>query len=316
MRAQDTLYRLEIESHRIEQVTRNLQNTSSQHYTTQGMGMRILQALTPRGFSLDIRIPEKRDLRWSHPISGACFDTLPDLEEVTAILSYWHCLKVAWCSQEGTILVPSSGDIIELSQMLLWNHPYAAMEPFLQRILAFDETRSLQDVIPLTTTIRALGLIAQRPRLHLLLPDWEAGHSDLHPRRIHMTEHTVEQDLIKSIKSRTYAWNHDGGEALGSLGNKILGGYKLVRQPASPSPQTRVCVKVIDHYTNIHTPWSRNTQILPHRFRILGNPRSQSIDLQIPTQPGQTCLEAILLTLQIVGLRTPDCGMRTRELTV
>jgi len=181
--------------------------------------------------------------------------------------------------------------------MLLWNHPYAAMEPFLQGISAFDETRSLRDAIPLSTTVRALGLIAQRPRLHLLLPDWEAGHSDLHPRCVHMTEYTVEQDLIKSIELRTSAWNHDGGEALGSLGNKILGGYKLVIQPASPSPLTRVCVKVINHYTNIHTPWFRNTQILPHRLRILGNPRSQSIDLQIPMQPGQTCLEAILLTL-------------------
>jgi len=301
MRAQDTLYRLEIESHRIEQVTRNLQNTPSQHHITQGMGMRILQALTPRGFSLDMRTPETRDHRWSHPISGACFDTLPDLVEVIVILFYWHCLKAAWYSQEGTILVPSSGNITELSQMLLWNHPYAAMEPFLQGILAFDETRSLWDAIPLSTTVRALGLIAQRPRLHLLLPDWEAGHSDLHPRCVHMTEYTVEQDLIKSIELRTSAWNHDGGEALGSLGNKILGGYKLVIQPASPSPLTRVYVKVIDHYTNIHTPWFRNSQTLPHRLCILGNPRSQSIDLQIPMQPGQTCLEAILLTLQIVG---------------
>jgi len=185
--------------------------------------------------------------------------------------------------------------------MLLWNHPYAAMEPFLQGISAFDETRSLRDAIPLSTTVRALGLIAQRPRLHLLLPDWEAGHSDLHPRRVHMTEHTVKQDLIKAIELRTSAWNHDGGEALGSLGNKILGGYKLVIQPASPSPLIRVYVKVIDHYTNIHTPWFRNSQTLPHRLRILENPRSQSIDLQIPMQPGQTCLEAILLTLQIVG---------------
>jgi len=95
MRAQDTLYRLNIESHRIEQVTRNLQNAPSQHHITQGTGMRILQALTPRGFSLDMRIPEKRDLRWSHPISGTCFDTLPDLEEVTIIWSYWHCLEAA-----------------------------------------------------------------------------------------------------------------------------------------------------------------------------------------------------------------------------
>ena len=51
VRAQDILYRLETESHRIEQVTWNLQNTPSQHHITQGMGMRILQALTPREFT-------------------------------------------------------------------------------------------------------------------------------------------------------------------------------------------------------------------------------------------------------------------------
>ena len=68
-RAQGALNRLEIESHKIEKATWNLQNTPSQHHVTQGMGMRILQALTPRGFSLDMRIPEKRDLRWSHPLS-------------------------------------------------------------------------------------------------------------------------------------------------------------------------------------------------------------------------------------------------------
>jgi len=267
------------------------------------MGMRILQALTPRGFTLDMRTPETGDLKWSHPILGACFDTLPDPAEVIIILSYWHCLKAAWYSQEGTISAPSSGNITELSQMLLWNHPYAAMKSFLLGISAFEETRSLRDAIPLTTTIRALGLIAQRPRLHLLLPDWEAGNSDLHPRRGHTTDYTVDQDPIKSIELRTSAWNHDGGEALGSLGNKILGDHKLVIQPASPSPPTRVYVKVIDHYMKIHTPWFRNTQILPHRLRILGNPRSQSMDLQTPMQPGQTCLEAILLTLQIVECR-------------
>jgi len=52
---------------------------------------------------------------------------------------------------------------------------------------------------------------------------------------------------------------------------------------------------------NLHTPWIMNTQTLPHRLRILGNPCSKSIDLQIPMQQGQTCIETILLTLQIVG---------------
>jgi len=42
-------------------------------------------------------------------------------------------------------------------------------------------------------------------------------------------------------------------------------------------------------------------QTLPHRLCILGNPCAKTIDLQIPTQQGQTCMDAILLTLQIVG---------------
>jgi len=60
-------------------------------------------------------------------------------------------------------------------------------------------------------------------------------------------------------------------------------------------------VCIIDHCMNLHTPWFTNTQTLPHRLHILGNPCSKTIDLQIPTQEGQTCMEAILLTLQIVG---------------
>ena len=115
-----------------------------------------------------------------------------------------------------------------------------------------------------------------------------------------MTEHTAKQVLSES-KLITSAWNHDGGEALGNLGNKILGGYKLATQPASPSSLSRLGVKVIDHHTNRLTPWFRNTQVLPHRLRILGNPRTQAIDLQIPMQPGQTSSETILLTLQIMG---------------
>jgi len=295
VRAQDILYKLEMVSHRIEQVTRNLQDESSQHHITQGMGIKILQALTPRGFTLEVKTPETRDLKWSHPISGTYFDTLPNLVEVMINLTYWHCLKAAWHTQEGTISAPSSGNIIELSRMLLWNHPYVAMKSFLQETAAFHEIRELKTTIPLNTTIRALGLIAQKPKIHLRLPDWEAGHSDLHPRLGHSLErYTSDQDPMNS------AWNHDGGEALGKLGNQILGGHKLVIQPACLIPRTRVHVTVIDHHLNPHAPWYRNKQILPHRLRILGNPRSKSMDLQIPMQPGQTCLEVILLALQII----------------
>ena len=42
-------------------------------------------------------------------------------------------------------------------------------------------------------------------------------------------------------------------------------------------------------------------QTTPHRLRILGNPSAKSIDTQIPTHRGQTCIEAIHLTLQIIG---------------
>jgi len=137
------------------------------------MGTRILQALTPRGFILDKRTPEARDLKLSHPISGTHFDTLPDLVAVLINLTYWHCLKARWLTLQGIILVPSSGSIIELSQMLLWNHPYVAMKSFLQGMTAYNKTRGPRTMIPLNTTIQALGSIAQKPRIYLLLPHWE-----------------------------------------------------------------------------------------------------------------------------------------------
>ena len=177
---------------------------------------------------------------------------------MSIILSYWHCLKGTWHSQAGTILVPSSGNIIKLSQMLLWNHPSMTMKPFSHGILAFDDTRGLHEAIPLTTTVLALEHKVLGTRLHLLLPDWESGHLDLHPRHNHRTEHNAKQ--ILESKLLPSAWLHDGGEALGNLGIKILGGYKLAPYTASPS---RLRVKVIDHHTNSNTPWLRNTQHTP-----------------------------------------------------
>ena len=149
---------------------RNVQKTTSgrHHLTRLALSRVEVKASEPSGFSLDIRTTEVQELRWSHQISGTCFDTLPDLEEVTIILSYWHCLKGSWYSQAGTILAPSSGNITELNQMLLWNHPSMTMKPFCQGILAFDEARGLQDAIPLTTTIQALGHEALGTRIHLL----------------------------------------------------------------------------------------------------------------------------------------------------
>jgi len=260
------------------------------------MGIKILQALTPRRFTLEVKTPETRDLRWSHPISGTHFDTLPNPVEITINLTYWHCLKAAWHRQEGTISAPLSGNISELSRKLLGNHPYVALKSFLKEIAAFHEIRGLRTEIPLSTTIRALGLLARTPIIHLRLPDWEAGHSDLHQRHIHWPEKYMLDQAPTKV-----AWNQDGGEALGRFGNQILGGHKLVVQTACPIPLTRVHVTVIDHYMNPHAPWFRNTQILPYRLHILGNPRSKSMDIRIPMQQGQTCLEVILLALQIIG---------------
>ena len=107
--------------------------------------------------------------------------------------------------------------------------------------------------------------------------------------------------MVHESKLLPSAWSHDGGETLGNLGNKIVGGYKLATQAATLGSLSRLWVKVIDHHTNRHTPWFRNIQMFPHRLRILGNPRTQAIDLQIPTHPEQTSLEAILLTLRIMG---------------
>jgi len=158
-------------------------------------------------------------------------------------------------------------------------------------------------MIPLNTIIRALGSTAQKPRIHLLLPDWETGRLDLTPRskRHLLEEHTIDQEHVNPEENRTSTWSHDGGEALGRLRNQMLGGHKLTTYPANPTPPARLRVTIIDHCTNLHTPWFTNTQTLPGRLRILGNPYSKTIDLQIPTQPGQTCMDAILLTLQIVG---------------
>ena len=155
--------------------------------------MKILQALTPRKFSLDDRTPETRELKWSHPISGTHFDTLPDPVAVFIKLTYWHFLNATGRTLEGTFLVPVSANIIKLIQMLLWKHPYVAMKSYLQGM-----TRGTRIPIPLCNTIRALGLTTQKLRMHLLLPDWETGHFDLNPRskRHSLMEHTDQIQII------------------------------------------------------------------------------------------------------------------------
>ena len=44
------------------------------------------------------RTLEYQELSSSHHMSGTCFHTLPDLREVTVILSYWHSFKDSWHS--------------------------------------------------------------------------------------------------------------------------------------------------------------------------------------------------------------------------
>jgi len=170
---------------------------------------------------------------------------------------------------------------------------------------AYDMTRGARIKIPLDSDIRALGSMAQKPNIHLLLPHWETGHLDLTPRsRRHLVEGIlVDKKPTNPEENRVTTWSHDGGEALGRLGNQIIGGHKLSSYPAYLIPPKRMRVTIIDHCMNLHTPWSTGTQTLPGRLRILGNPSSKVFDLQIPTKQGQTCLDAILLVLQIIGCK-------------
>jgi len=197
---------------------------------------------------------------------------------------------------------------------VIWKHhridPDAPMESSLRsyEILPprndslHNKTRGSRTLIPLNTTIRAPRPTAQKPRILLLLPDWETGHLDLTPqsKRHLLEEHTIDQEHSNPEENRTSTWSHDGGEALGRLGNQIIGGHRLTN-PANSIPPKRLRFTIIDHCMNLHTPCFTNMQTLPHRLCILGNPCSKTIDLQIPTQQGQTCMDAILLTLQIVG---------------
>jgi len=174
------LHRLETDTHKIERTIRSLQHLPSQHHTTQMLGMTVLEALTPEGFSLGARTLDNREFQWCHSLTGTLFNTLPDLVSVDVKLTYWHCLKVLGCTLVGNILVPKSANIGELIRMHLWNHPYIAMKSYLQRVMIYDETGDTRKRISLCTTIRALGSTTHK-QIHFLLPDWESGHSDLAP---------------------------------------------------------------------------------------------------------------------------------------
>jgi len=115
--------------------------------------------------------------------------------------------------------------------------------------------------------------------------------------------------------NRTSIWSQDGGEALGTLGNRMLGGHKLVNL-ASSIFISRLHLTIIDHCMNQYTPWSTNKQTTDHRLRILGNPSYRSIDIRIPTQQGQTCVEAIQVTLQIIGCQQGQTHLDSGEIQV
>jgi len=267
------------------------------------MGLKILQGLTPKGYILAARTLRERDLKWAHPASGTNFNTLPDLVTIAVNLTHWHSYKGTWKTIEETMLVPLSGNITKLNQMILWNHPYVELTSFLQGTTAYNTTLGDREKIPLNSEIRSLGATAQKLIIHLLLPHWETGHLDLTPRsgKLRMEEISVGKNHNNPETNRVTTWSHNGGEVLGRLGVKIIGGHKLNPYPVSLMPPQRLRVTIIDHCMNLHTPWSTNIRSLPGRPLILGNPYSKAIDLQIPTQPGQTCIDAVLLTLQIIG---------------
>ena len=120
-------------------------------------------------------------LKWAHLASGTNFDTLPDLAAVSINITHWHSHKKIWQIMKGTILVPISGIVTQIIQMLLWNHPYIDIQSFLQGITAHKMTRGVWIPAPLGSNIRALETLTHQSNIHLLLPHCEAGHLDLTP---------------------------------------------------------------------------------------------------------------------------------------
>jgi len=276
--------------------------------------MTVLEGLTPRGFSLGERTLENRKLRWYHSLSGTQLDTLPDLVTVDVQLTYWHCLKASGQTLIGTIYVPKAANISELIRMHLWKHPYVAMKPYLRRMTVYNETGDTRKQNPLCTTIPALGSTIHK-KIHLLPSDWESSHSDLElMSQRHLLAANADLNPTR-VEANTPNWNQDGGEALSRIGNRILGGHKLANMHGSAAT-SRLLVTIIDHHMNQCTPWLANIQSTPHRLRILGNPNVRSIDTQIPTHRGQTCSEAIHLTLQIIGSKQGPLQFENEEIQV
>ena len=286
------LHRLETDTHKIERTIRSLQHLPSLHHTTQTLGMTILEALTPKGFSLDVRTLDNREFQWRHSLTGILFITLPDLVSVDVKLTYWHCLKGSGCTLAGNIQMPKSANIGELIRMFLWNHPYVAMQAYLHRMIIYDGTGDTRQRISLCTTIWALGSTTHK-QAHLLLPDWESGHSDLSPLSQRYPFAATTDPIQSGEAAGTDDLLLDGGEALGRVGHRILRGHQWGKLYGPTTPY-KLHVTIIDHHLNPCTPWLANMRTNPRRLCILGDPSSRTIDTQISTQIGRaSCRERV-----------------------
>jgi len=234
-RAQSLLHRLETETYAIEQAIRSLYKNSSQHHIAQRTGIKILQTLTPEGYSHSERTPEDRTFFWIHPSSGTFFDTLPDLVDVSIHITYWHRHTETWQTRDGTISVPISGRAKQLVQITLWKHPYIDMEPFLQGITAHKITRDIRMPVSLNSDIRVMDASFHQFNLHFQLPHWDAGHSHRFQQsknRDSLEEGSPPDERSLSREDITLEiWTLDAGATLGRSGNQILGIDKMIPYP-------------------------------------------------------------------------------------
>ena len=194
------------------------------------------------------------------------------------------------------------------------NHPYVAMKAYLHRMIIYDGTGDTRQRISLCTTIWALGSTTYK-QAHLLLPDWESGHSDLSPLSQRYLFAATTDPIQSGETAGTDDLLLDGGEALGRVGHRILRGH-LRGKLYGPTTPYKLHVTIIDHYSNPCTPWLAIIRTDPHKLCILGDPSSRTIDTQIPTHREQTCTEAIHLVLQMIGGEQGLTSFKTEAIQV
>ena len=164
-------------------------------------------------------------------------------------------------------------------------------------------TRDIQIPVPLDSDIRALEASSHQSDKHHLLPHWEAGHLDRTPQSNNPQEEgsPVDERSANLQDTKPTSWSLDEGATIGRSGNHIIGVHKMTSYPIASVPPQLLRVTILDHCLNLNNPWSTGVQTLTVKYRILGRPNSKVIDLQIPTQHRQTCIDAILLALRTVG---------------